>query len=171
MAGLIEPSGGQVLIEGTDLTRLPADERARRRGRSIGVVLQRDNLHPLLDLAANVQLPLRLAGVGARAASARADALLDQIGLLDRRHHYPSDVSGGEAQRAAVAAALAPHPAVLLADEPTGELDEPTARSVLDLLGKARDMGAAVLTVTHNPAVADRAERTLMMLDGIVAYA
>ena len=131
------------------------------------MVLQRDNLHPLLDVAENIELPLRLEGRGRTQIRARVDQLLDEVGLADRRRHRTGQLSGGEAQRAAIAVALAPQPQVLLADEPTGELDESTAAGVLDLLAtlKARE-GASILTVTHNPQVAERADRRLIMRDG-----
>jgi ABC-type lipoprotein export system ATPase subunit len=168
MAGLLEPSGGAVLMNGEDLTRLSAPERARRRRTDIGIVLQRDNLHPLLDVVGNVELPLRLDGASSRDARARAEELLDRVDLLDRRDHEVGELSGGEAQRAAIAVAVAPRPSVLLADEPTGELDEATAAVVLDLLETVRDEQTAVLTLTHNPRVADRADRRLAMRDGLV---
>jgi ABC-type lipoprotein export system ATPase subunit len=168
MAGLLEPSGGSVMLDGADLTRLAAPERARLRRQRIGIVLQRDNLHPLLDVIGNVELPLRLDGRGRAAASDRADALLQRVQLSDRRRHTAAQLSGGEAQRVAIAVALAASPAVLLADEPTGELDESTGEVVLDLLGAIRDEGTALLTVTHNPAVAARADRRLRMRDGLV---
>ena len=169
LAGLLEPSGGSVMVDGEDLTRLPAPERARRR-RRIGVVLQRDNLHPLLDVADNIALPLRLDGQPRRAVRDRVRHLLDRIGLTDRAQQPVGQLSGGEAQRVAIAVALAPRPHVLLADEPTGELDEQTAAAVLELLETLRAQeGAAMLTVTHNPQVADRADRRLTMRDGVVA--
>jgi ABC-type lipoprotein export system ATPase subunit len=158
-----------VLVGGDDLTRMTPDERARCRRRRIGVVMQRDNLHPDLDVAGNVALPLRLDGRPAGAIRERVDTLLDEVGLTDRRHRRVGQVSGGEAQRAAVAVALAARPGVLLADEPTGELDEETASAVLDLLDAARtEHGTAILTVTHNPVVAGRADRGLVMRDGLV---
>jgi len=166
LAGFLEPSGGSVLLDGVDLTRLPPAERARYRRQGIGVLLQRDNLHPLLDVTGNVELPLRLDGRSRAEAHERALALLERVQLTDRRRHTPAQLSGGEAQRAAVAVALAAAPAVVLADEPTGELDDRSGALVLDLLGQIRNEGAAVLTVTHNPAVARRADRRLRMLDG-----
>jgi ABC-type lipoprotein export system ATPase subunit len=169
LAGLLEPSGGSVRLDGEDLTRLTAPERARRRRRDIGVVLQRDNLHPLLDVEGNVALPLRLDGRPRREVRARVEGLLQEVGLLDRRRHRPAQLSGGEAQRAAVAVALAPLPRVLLADEPTGELDEASAAGVLELLEAHRGReGSAILTVTHNARVAERADRRLVMRDGLV---
>jgi len=169
LAGLLEPSGGSVRLDGEDLTRLSPPERARRRRRDIGVVLQRDNLHPLLDVEGNVALPLRLDGRPSREVRARVEGLLEEVGLLDRRHHRPAQLSGGEAQRVAVAVALAPLPRVLLADEPTGELDDASAAGVLGLLETHRGReGSAILTVTHNPRVAERADRRLVMRDGLV---
>jgi ABC-type lipoprotein export system ATPase subunit len=167
MGGLLEPSGGAVMIDGQDLTRLPAPERAARRRSRIGIVLQRDNLHPLLNVAENVALPLRIDGRPAREVRERVDELVALVGLTDRRAHRAGELSGGEAQRAAVAVGLAPRPEVLLADEPTGELDEVTAAGVLDLLASARDGGTAILTVTHNAQVAERADRRLEMRDGL----
>jgi ABC-type lipoprotein export system ATPase subunit len=169
LAGLLEPNGGSVMLDHRDITRLPAPERARLRRTRIGLVLQRDNLHPLLDIAGNVALPLRLDGRGAGEARERVEELLDAVGLLDWRHHASGELSGGEAQRVALAVALAPRPRILLADEPTGELDETTAARVLDLLEELRaGGGAAILTVTHNPQVAERAQRRLLMRDGVV---
>jgi ABC-type lipoprotein export system ATPase subunit len=168
MAGLLEPSGGSVMIDGEDITRLSPPERARRRRRSIGLVMQRDNLHPLLDVAENVSLPLRLDGRHSREIRARVTELLARVGLSDRRGHRVEQLSGGEAQRVAIAIAIAARPRVLLADEPTGELDEETAGLVLALLDELRSDGTAVLTVTHNPRVAERADRRLEMRDGEV---
>ncbi len=172
LAGLLAPTAGSVVIDGEDLTRLPASERARRRRRQIGVVLQRDNLHPLLDVAGNVALPLRLDGQPRRRIRERVKELLAEVGLADRRHWRGGQLSGGEAQRVAVAVALAPRPSVLLADEPTGELDEKTTATVLDLLDEVRMReGMALLTVTHNPQVAERAGRRLTMRDGVIVDA
>jgi putative ABC transport system ATP-binding protein len=172
LAGLLEPSGGAVLIDGEDLTRLAPNERARRRRRRIGVVLQRDNLHPLLDAESNVALSLRLDQRAPAEARARARALLDAVGLGDRGRQPVAQLSGGEAQRIAIAAAVAPRPAVVLADELTGELDEASTVDVLDLLAQLRrEEGTTILTVTHNPLVADRADRQLAMRDGLLTAA
>ena len=168
LAGLIEPSGGSVIIDGEDITRLAPPERARRRRRSIGLVMQRDNLHPLLDVAGNISLPLRLDGRPAGEVRERVDDLLTRIGLSDRRRHRIGQLSGGEAQRVAIGLAVAPRPHVLFTDEPTGELDEQTAKRVLDLLDELRSDGTAILTVTHNSRVAERADRRLRMVDGEV---
>jgi ABC-type lipoprotein export system ATPase subunit len=169
LAGLVEPNGGSVMVDHQDITRLPPPERARWRRRFAGVVLQRDNLHPLLNVGANVALPLRMEGRPRREVRARVDELLDRVGMADRRGHTVGQLSGGEAQRAAIAIALAPKPKFLLADEPTGELDEATSSAVLDLLAELRNLeGTTLLTVTHNPQVAERADRRLTMRDGQV---
>ncbi len=170
LAGLLEPSAGSVSVDGEDVTRLPQAERDGWRRRSVGVVLQRDNLHPHLDVGDNVALPLRLNGFRPSHARKRACELLQQVGLGDRSRQPVGQLSGGEAQRVAIAVALANRPRVILADEPTGELDEATASGILDLLDDLRDVeGAAILTVTHNPLVAERSSRRLRMLDGLVA--
>jgi ABC-type lipoprotein export system ATPase subunit len=171
LAGLLEPSGGSVIIDGQDITRLSPPERARRRRRSIGLVMQRDNLHPLLDVADNISLPLRMDGRPGREVRGRVDELLDQVGLRERRRHRLGQLSGGEAQRVSIAVAVAPRPKVLFTDEPTGELDEATAESVLRLLDELRTDGTAILTVTHNRQVADHADRQLTMRDGEVVDA
>ena len=171
LAGLLEPHGGSVLIGGEDITRLPPPERARRRRRTIGVVLQRDNLHPLLDVADNVGLPLRLDGRPPDEIRTRVDELLSRVGLSNRRRSRVGQLSGGEQQRVAIALAVAPRPRLLLTDEPTGELDEATAEDVLDLLDELRTDGTAILTVTHNRRVAERADRRLLMRDGEVVDA
>jgi putative ABC transport system ATP-binding protein len=170
LAGLVEPSAGSVIVDGRDITRLPPTERARWRRQRVGVVLQRDNLHPLLDLGENVALPLRLEGWSRDRIRHRVDRLLDDVGLRDRRHHRGGQLSGGEAQRAAIAVALSAGSSVLLLDEPTGELDEATGSGILDLLSALRtEEGASIFTVTHNVQVADRADRRLTMRDGVIA--
>jgi ABC-type lipoprotein export system ATPase subunit len=168
LAGLLEPSGGSVMIDGEDITRLAPRDRARRRRRSVGLVLQRDNLYTLLDVAGNIALTLRLDGRPRDEIRSRVDERLGRVGLSERRRHRVAQLSGGEAQRVAIALAVAPRPRVLLTDEPTGELDEATAAGVLDLLEELRNEGTAVLTVTHNPQVAERADRRLTMRDGEV---
>lgn len=169
LAGLIEPTAGQVTVDGKDLTRLPSGQRAEWRRRSVGLVLQRDNLHPHLNAAENISLPLRIQGWSSPEIAVRVDQLLGQIGLSDRGHHRTGQLSGGEAQRVAIAVALAPGPKVLLADEPTGELDKVTAAGILDLFAALQDQEAmALLTVTHNPQVTERASHTLIMQDGVL---
>jgi putative ABC transport system ATP-binding protein len=172
LGGLLEPSGGAVLIDGGDITKLPAGERATWRRCRVGIILQRDNLHPLLDVGGNVALPLRLDGRPPSQVRTRVRELLAEVGLADRARQPSRQLSGGEAQRVAIAAALAPRPAVLLADELTGELDAATTAAVLDLLAAVRAReGTAILTVTHNPLVAERADRRMVMRDGLVVTA
>jgi ABC-type lipoprotein export system ATPase subunit len=138
----------------------------------MGLLLQRDNLHPLLNVGDNIALPLRLDRRPRRQIRERVGHLLEAIGLADRRRQRAGQLSGGEAQRVALAVALATRPKVLLGDEPTGELDEATAATVLDVLaGLIAEEGTAVLTVTHNPLVAERADRRLVMKDGVLVDA
>jgi ABC-type lipoprotein export system ATPase subunit len=172
LAGLVEPTAGSVSIDGTDVTRQGTDEQAWRRRRQLGIVLQRDNLHPLLDVAGNVALPLRLDGRPGKEIRARVADLLVQVGLADRHHQRSTRLSGGEAQRVAFALAIAARPRVLLTDEPTGELDEGNTAVLLDLLEALRAQeGTAILTVTHNTTVAQRADRRLTMRDGVLVDA
>lgn len=166
LAGLDEPDGGMVRIEGARLSRRSEEERARVRARRIGMVFQHANLVGHLSVAENVSLAQRLAG-GSAPAAWRAE-VLGRCGLEGRRHARPAQLSGGELARAGLAVALANDPKVILADEPTGELDEFTAASVLDLLRERAADGAAVLLVTHSPEVAARSDREIRLSDGKV---
>src|ERR1700690_3793493 len=132
MAGLERPDSGTVMVAGQDLCRLDEDGLARFRGRQIGIVFQSFHLIPTMTALENVAVPLELAG--AADAAARAARELAAVGLADRGHHYPAELSGGEQQRVALARALAPNPAILIADEPTGNLDETTGREIIELL-------------------------------------
>ena len=164
LAGLDEPDGGIVRVDGERLSRRSEEERARVRARKVGVLFQQVNLVAHLSVDANIALAQRLAGQGAGAA-ARAD-VLERAGIAKRAHARPSQLSGGELARAGLAVALANDPPVILADEPTGELDETTALRVLELLRERADDGAAVLLVTHSPAIAGGADRELRLRDG-----
>jgi putative ABC transport system ATP-binding protein len=167
IAGLALPSAGQVLFEGDDITRLDEASRARLRARRIGIVMQSGNLIPFLTALENVKLAIKLAG--GRSGDRRARELLAELGLSSRLHHPPRKLSGGEVQRVSIAAALANDPALLLADELTGELDSATAEQVLDVILEAsRQRGLSVLLVTHNLEVAARAARRLRLVDGTV---
>lgn len=169
LCGLIEPSGGEVIVDGRDITRLDETGRAQMRRDTIGVVLQRDNLYPTLTVAENVGLPLGLAGVDRKRAAERVRELLERVGLADRASHRAHQLSGGEMQRTAIALALAPRPKVLIADEPTGELDAATTDSILALLrDETRRENTAMVMVTHNPQVAAAADRQLVMSDGVL---
>jgi putative ABC transport system ATP-binding protein len=164
LGGLDDPDGGTVRICGERLSRRPEADRARIRARSIGVLFQSNNLVGHLSLHDNVALAQRVAdGGGDRGARAE---ILEQMGLTSRRRALPSQLSGGELARAGLAVALVNRPAVVLADEPTGELDTATAQAVLELLKERACLGAAVVVVTHDPAVADRADRQLRLRDG-----
>jgi putative ABC transport system ATP-binding protein len=170
LAGLMRPQSGSIVFDGTELGRLDDRSRARLRADRIGVVLQSGNLIPFLTAEENVELAVELAG-GAR-RPARATALLHAVGLLRRLDHKPARLSGGEAQRVAVAVALANEPDLLLADEITGQLDAETADDVMDVIFTARrERGLAVLFVTHSAALAERAERRFALVDGEVVAA
>jgi putative ABC transport system ATP-binding protein len=168
LLGLLDvPSAGEVRWEGRDAGRLPERERARLRLHGVGFIFQRFHLLPTLTAYQNVELPLRAAGVTGRERERRVEELLGRVGLAARARAFPHELSGGEEQRVAVARAMANGPGLLLADEPTGELDHANAAGVLDLLAEAhRDTGAALVVVTHNAEVAARARRHLRMLDG-----
>jgi putative ABC transport system ATP-binding protein len=167
LAGLDEPDGGAVYVAGERLSRRGEVERTELRARSIGVLYQSENLVGHLDVNANVALARRLRG---RNRDETAD-VLERTGIAQRAGALPSELSGGELARAGLAVALANDPAVLLCDEPTGELDGQAAEVVVELLRERADAGGAVLVVTHNPAVAAAADRVIALRDGRVAGA
>lgn len=165
LAGLDTPTRGTVVLDGVDLFTLTEDGRARLRGDKIGFVFQSFQLIPTLTAAENVVVPLELRG--APRATARAREWLDRVGLADRAHHFPAQLSGGEQQRAAIARAFVNEPRVLFADEPTGNLDRAGGARILDLLESLnRDSGVTILLVTHDPALAARTQRIVRLLDG-----
>jgi putative ABC transport system ATP-binding protein len=165
IAGLDAPSGGNILIDGVDITTLDEDTLARLRGEKIGFVFQFFHLVPSLTALENILVPMEIAG--RRDARQRAQALLDEVGLHDRGHHYPSQLSGGEQQRIAIARALANDPPLILADEPTGNLDTRNGRHILDLLLQAgRARSATLVLVTHDASVAAVADAQLTLRDG-----
>ena len=165
VAGLERATSGTVRLLGQDASALGEDALARMRGRDIGIVLQSFQLLPTMTAIENVQVPLELARVPD--AKARAEAELRSVGLGHRLTHYPAQLSGGEQQRVAIARATAPRPRLLLADEPTGNLDLATGGSIIDLLfERAGAAGAGLLVITHDPAVAARAGRRIEMADG-----
>ena len=168
IAGLERATDGEATVLGEDVGALDEDALARLRGRSIGVVLQAFHLLPTMTALENVMVPLELAG--ADNPHARAEAELASVGLARREHHYPAQLSGGEQQRVAIARATAPRPRLLLADEPTGNLDAKTGAGIIDLLfDRAGDTGAGLLVITHDPAVAERASRVVRIADGVIA--
>jgi len=168
MAGLERPDHGRVSLAGTDITRLSEDALARFRGQHVGIVFQSFHLIPTMTALENVAVPLELAG--RRDAFARARQELEAVGLAHRAAHYPAQLSGGEQQRVAVARALAPEPPILVADEPTGNLDEATGRQIMDLLFAAhRARGTTLVLVTHDPSLAARCGRVLKVRSGVIA--
>jgi putative ABC transport system ATP-binding protein len=167
LAGLALPSAGQIVIAGQDITRLDEGQRGRLRSERIGLVFQSGNLIPFLTALENVELAMRLRD--RPPAPGRARELLSEVGLGRRLQHRPSQLSGGEVQRVAVAVALANEPELLLADELTGELDSATAAQVMEVLAEAwRQRRLTVLLVTHNPELAERADQRLRLVDGLV---
>jgi putative ABC transport system ATP-binding protein len=167
VAGLDRPSSGSIVVGGVDITRLDEDALARFRRETLGYVFQSYHLIPTLTAVENVAVPLEIAG--APNALARARVLLDDVGLGDRAHHYPVQLSGGEQQRAALARAVALDPGLLLADEPTGNLDSATGTRIIELLLELRRRrGATLVLVTHDDALAGHADRVVVLRDGRV---
>jgi putative ABC transport system ATP-binding protein len=167
MAGLERADAGTVNVAGEELGRLDEDALARFRGRNVGIVFQSFHLIPTMTALENVAVPLELAGVSD--ANERAQAELEAVGLGQRIHHYPAQLSGGEQQRVAVARALAPNPAILVADEPTGNLDEDTGKQIVDLLFAGHEKrGTTLVLVTHDPSLAKRCGRVVRLRSGHV---
>lgn len=166
-AGLEQPTAGQVRLFGQDLAPLSEDGRARLRRGRVSLVFQSFHLLPNMTALENVSAPMEVAG--AAGAAAQAGAWLDRVGLSKRLGHYPHQLSGGEQQRVALARALGARPALLFADEPTGNLDGPNARAVADLMfDLVGEIGAALVLVTHDPVLAGRADRQVVMADGLI---
>ena len=165
IAGLDRPTAGEIVVDGVEITRLPEDDLARFRRDTIGYVFQSYHLIPTLTALENVAVPLELAGE--RDAAARASVLLDDVGLAGRAHHYPVQLSGGEQQRVAVARAVCRQPRLLLADEPTGNLDSATGKQIIELLVSLnRTLGSTLVLVTHDAALAAHADRVVTLRDG-----
>jgi len=165
MAGLERPDSGQVGVNGTAFNDLDEDALARFRGREVGIVFQSFHLIPTMTALENVAVPLELAGNAD--ATARAARELQSVGLGERLHHYPTQLSGGEQQRVAIARALAPDPAILVADEPTGNLDETTGQQIVDLLfAKHAERGMTLVLVTHDSSLAQRCDRVVRLRSG-----
>jgi putative ABC transport system ATP-binding protein len=165
MTGLERPDAGSVIVAGADLPKLDEDALARFRGTHVGIVFQAFHLIPTMTALENVAVPLELAG--ARDALKRAESELAAVGLAQRLHHYPAELSGGEQQRVALARALAPNPAIIVADEPTGNLDEATGREIIELLFRGhRERGTTLVLVTHDTELAAHCDRVLHMHSG-----
>lgn len=164
LAGLDRPTTGSVQLDGQDLGRLDEDALARMRGEKVGFVFQSFQLIPTLTARENVEVPLELRGDGNGRV---ADELLVRVGLADRGHHYPAQLSGGEQQRVALARAFSNHPRILFADEPTGNLDAATGAGIIDLMVELnRDVGTTLILVTHDAELASRARRSIRLVDG-----
>lgn len=167
LAGLDTPTRGKVILDGHDLTTMSENDRARLRGEKVGFVFQTFQLIPTLTARENIQVPLELRGNDG--ASERARELLERVGLEQRGHHFPTQLSGGEQQRVALARAFANSPRILFADEPTGNLDAASGARVFDLLASLnRDSGSTIVLVTHDASLAARAGRTIRLSDGRV---
>jgi putative ABC transport system ATP-binding protein len=168
IAGLLENlSGGRYVLDGEDVGHLSDRERSRLRNRKIGFIFQSFNLIPDLNLFDNVDVPLRYRGMAAAERRERIEQSLARVGLASRMKHYPAELSGGQQQRAAIARALAGEPRLLLADEPTGNLDSQMARGVLELLEEINAAGTTIVMVTHDPELAARTQRNVHIVDGI----
>lgn len=166
LGGIDSPTAGQLLIDGVNITHMSETQLAKIRNQKIGFVFQSFNLIPTLTALENVEMPLYI-GSGAAEARQRATLMLKQVGLDDRMNHYPHQLSGGQQQRVAIARALVTRPAILLADEPTGNLDTETGEQILALFTKLRQsLGLTMIIVTHDPQVASHTDRTLHLVDG-----
>ena len=170
IAGLLEEfTGGEFFLDGVDVRGLDDGKRSKLRNEKLGFIFQGFNLIPDLNLFDNVDVPLRYRGFGAAERKKRIEDALAQVGLASRSKHYPAELSGGQQQRVAIARALAGSPRVLLADEPTGNLDSQMARGVMELLEEINASGTTILMVTHDPELAARAHRNVHIIDGQVS--
>jgi putative ABC transport system ATP-binding protein len=168
IAGLLESfTGGEYRLDGEDVRNLSDDARSKLRNRKIGFIFQSFNLIPDLNLFDNVDVPLRYRGMNAAERKQRIEESLEKVGLGSRMKHFPAELSGGQQQRAAIARALAGSPRLLLADEPTGNLDSQMARGVLELLEDINARGTTIVMVTHDPELAARAQRNVHIVDGM----
>ncbi|MHA2294870.1 MAG: ABC transporter ATP-binding protein [Candidatus Hodarchaeales archaeon] len=168
IGGLDKPTEGKIFVNGNDMTTLNDKDLTRIRRHEIGFVFQSYNLLPVLSAFENVELPMLIAGVNRETRSSRTRELLQTVGLDDRRNHRPDELSGGERQRVAIARSMANNPSILLADEPTGDLDTENGQMVLNLLKKVNKSGQTVLIVTHDMTLADQTEKVIVLRDGLV---
>ena len=168
LSGLDDIDAGSVVVEGKNLHGMRDAARTAHRAKRMGFIFQAYNLIPVLSATENVELPLLLNGISAKQARVRAHDVLERVGLGHRFDHRPSELSGGEQQRVTVARALAIEPALIWADEPTGNLDTQTADRVLDLLGDLHVEGLTLILVTHDPAIGEAAQRLITMTDGVI---
>jgi putative ABC transport system ATP-binding protein len=169
LLGLLDqPNSGAYLLDGRDVTTLNPDEQAKVRSQRVGFIFQSFHLVPRLSAAANIELPLVLSGIDVKERSKRVSQAINDYGLADRAHHKPNELSGGQRQRVAIARATVTQPALLLADEPTGNLDRATGEEVVSLLEMLNSQGMTLIVVTHDQAVGSRANRQIKMVDGSV---
>lgn len=168
LSGLDEIDGGTVLVDGKDIHKMSDHKRSRYRAESMGFIFQAFNLIQVFTATENVELPLLLAGAAPAEARRRAEETLERVGLGERRHHRPNELSGGEQQRVTIARALAGSPSIVWADEPTGNLDTETAGSIMGLLRELNDEGLTLVLVTHDPSIGEMAGRIIHMRDGAI---
>jgi putative ABC transport system ATP-binding protein len=169
LGALDTPSGGHYFLNGTDVSQMVDDELAQIRNKEIGFIFQTFNLLPRYDTLENVTLPLIYGGVPKHERRERALKVLDEVGLSDRVTHKPNELSGGQRQRVAVARALVNKPSIILADEPTGNLDSKTSVDIMNLIGQIHKLGNTIIVVTHEEDIARRSQRIIRLLDGLVA--
>lgn len=165
---LDSPTAGRYILNGQDVSTMQDDELATVRNQEIGFVFQQFNLLPRLTAAENVALPLVYAGITKKLRTEMALAVLDKVGLADRSHHRPNEMSGGQCQRVAIARALVNNPSLILADEPTGNLDSKTSVEIMDIFGKIQSSGNTVVLVTHEEDIANHAHRVVRLRDGVI---
>jgi putative ABC transport system ATP-binding protein len=170
LSGLDDIDAGEVLIDGVDIQKMADAARTEHRASRMGFIFQSFNLIPVFNAAENVELPLLVTGVRPKEARKRSMAMLERVGLTSRNDHRPSEMSGGEQQRVAIARALVSEPAIVWADEPTGNLDSQTAESVLDLLREVHAAGQTVVIVTHDRAIGSTGQRLVQVRDGRITY-
>jgi putative ABC transport system ATP-binding protein len=168
LSGLDDIDAGEVLVDGKDIHKMSDASRSRYRSQKMGFIFQSFNLIPVFTAAENVELPLLLAGVATSEARRRAEATLERVGLGHRKSHRPSELSGGEQQRVTIARALAGNPAIVWADEPTGNLDSETAAAIMELLIQLNQDGLTLVLVTHDPSIGRLARRLIRMRDGAI---
>lgn len=168
---LDSPTSGSYILNGLDVSRMVDDDLAVVRNKEIGFVFQQFNLLPRLSAIENVAVPLIYAGINKKERLERAEAMLEKVGLADRGHHKPNELSGGQNQRVAIARALINNPALILADEPTGNLDSKTSMEIMELFEKIHALGNTVMLVTHEEDIADHAQRIIRIKDGIIEKA
>jgi len=165
---LDSPSGGKYILNGKDVSRMPDNDLAEVRNQEIGFVFQQFNLLPRLTALENVALPLVYSGIGKKERIERANEVLAKVKLDDRSHHKPNELSGGQCQRVAIARALINNPSIILADEPTGNLDSKTSYEIMDILGRIHADGNTVILVTHEEDISKFAHRVIRLRDGII---